>query len=167
MKNVLEYKGYHTRLEIDAESFTIRGKIEGINDYVDFQSTSLAEIEQEFQSAVDDYLEFCREVGKEPDKEYKGTFNVRISPELHKRLAVRAFKNGDSLNATVEKAISEYLSEVSQTAQTLKETLDSIVGSITESAFSLPQYVAGISSSHGKAKPCLPKTTRYNCMTSQ
>lgn len=56
-------------------------------------------------------MEFCKEVGKEPDKEYKGTFNIRINPELHKRLACVAMKNGDTLNSTVEKAIREYVSE--------------------------------------------------------
>ena len=54
-----------------------------------------------FYAAVDDYLEFCKEVGKDPEREYKGTFNVRISPELHKKLALRAFKDGCSLNAEV------------------------------------------------------------------
>ena len=58
---------------------------------------------------VDDYLEFCKDVGKEPDKEYKGTFNIRISPDLHKRLAIVAMQNGDTLNATVEKAIVNYV----------------------------------------------------------
>ena len=58
---------------------------------------------------VEDYLEFCKEVGKEPDKEYKGTFNIRISPELHKELALVALKNGDTLNATVEMAIKSFV----------------------------------------------------------
>ena len=71
---------------------------------------SQGEVEREFHEAVDDYLEFCKEVGKEPDKEYKGTFNVRISPELHKKLVNVAMKNGDSLNASVEKAIQGYIS---------------------------------------------------------
>ena len=110
MKNVLEYKGYHTRIEFDSESLVVRGKIEGIKDFVDFESSDLTSIEKEFHAAVDDYLEFCKEVGKEPDKEYKGTFNIRISPELHKKLAVVALINGDTLNATVEKAITEYVS---------------------------------------------------------
>lgn len=110
MKNVLEYKGYHTRIEFDSESLVVRGKIEGIKDFVDFESSDLTSIEKEFHVAVDDYLEFCKEVGKEPEKEYKGTFNIRISPELHKKLAVVALINGDTLNATVEKAITEYVS---------------------------------------------------------
>lgn len=109
MKNVLEYKGYHAKVEFDSESMSLFGKIEGINDLVTFESKDLLSVEAEFQSAVDDYLEFCKEVGKEPEKEYKGTFNVRISPALHKQLYVIALKNGDTLNASVEKAISMYV----------------------------------------------------------
>lgn len=109
MSNILEYKGYHARIEFDSDDFTLRGKIEGINDYVDFESDSISGIEAEFHSAVDDYLEFCREVGKAPEKEYKGTFNVRISPELHKELVVYSLKKGDSLNSSVEKAIAAYV----------------------------------------------------------
>lgn len=109
MKNILEYKGYHTRVELDLDSMTLRGKIEGINDYVDFQAADIGQVETEFHSAVDDYLIFCEEVGKKPEKEYKGTFNVRITPELHKNLALVAFKDGCSLNAEVERAISMFL----------------------------------------------------------
>ena len=105
MNNMMEYKGYHTKIEFDAESMTVRGKIEGINDYVDFEAWDIFSIEVEFHSAVDDYLEFCKEVGKDPEKEYKGTFNVRISPELHKKLALCALKDGCALNAEVEKAV--------------------------------------------------------------
>lgn len=109
MKNILEYKGYHTIIEFDAETFTLRGKIEGINDFVDFQSNDITKVEEEFHKAVDDYLMFCEDVGKEPEKEYKGTFNVRIQPSLHRRLAMYASKVGESLNSTVEKAIQKYV----------------------------------------------------------
>ena len=108
--NLLEYKGYHTKIEFDSEGLVLRGKIEGIGDLVDFECESSKDAEKEFHTAVDAYLEFCKEVGKEPDKEYKGTFNVRISPELHKKLVKIKMKNGDSLNASVEKAIQGYIS---------------------------------------------------------
>lgn len=108
-KNIFDYKGYHTTIEFDAETFLLRGKIEGINDFVNFESDDPKKIEQEFHAAVDDYLEFCQSVGKEPDKEYKGSFNVRIQPEMHKKLAALASKNGESLNTTVEKAIQAYV----------------------------------------------------------
>ena len=111
MKNVMEYKGYHTKIEYDFETKTLRGKIEGINDFVDFETEDISNVEKEFHSAVDDYLEFCKEVGKNPEKEYKGTFNVRISPDLHKKLAICALMDGRSLNAEVETAISAFVSE--------------------------------------------------------
>lgn len=111
MKNVMEYKGYHTKIEYDVEMRTLRGKIEGINDFVDFETEDISNIEKEFHNAVDDYLEFCKEVGKNPEKEYKGTFNVRISPDLHKKLAICALMDGRSLNAEVETAISAFVRE--------------------------------------------------------
>ena len=111
MKNVMEYKGYHTKIEFDAETRTLRGKIEGINDFVDFEAEDISNVENEFHSAVDDYLEFCKEVGKSPEKEYKGSFNVRISPDLHKKLALCALMDGRSLNAEVEAAISGFVKE--------------------------------------------------------
>ena len=109
MGNVLEYKGYHTKVEYDNDDMVLRGKIEGISDYVDFESRSIENVASEFHKAVDDYLEFCAEVGKTPEKEYKGTFNVRIDPSLHKKLAFIAYANNVSLNTSVEKAISDYV----------------------------------------------------------
>ena len=120
-KNILEYKGYHTSVEFDAESLVLHGKIEGINDLVNFQSDDPKQIEHEFKAAVDDYLEFCQAVGKEPDKEYKGTFNIRIQPELHKKLATLANKNGETLNSAVEKAILAYVESSTVTTTQLQQ----------------------------------------------
>lgn len=134
--NILEYKGYHTKVEFDSEECVLRGKIEGINDLVNFECEDIKRVEKEFHEAVDDYLEFCKEVGKEPDKEYKGTFNVRINPELHKRLANMAMKNGDTLNTTVEKAIQEYVSEERKTEKYLQNTIKILAETLkTESKY--------------------------------
>ena len=67
MRNRLEYKGYHTDIEIDFEGQSFYGEIEDIRDFVNFESDTIAGIVQEFHSAVDDYLEFCRTVGKQPN----------------------------------------------------------------------------------------------------
>lgn len=155
--NTLEYKGYHTKIEFDSEEFVLRGKIEGINDLVDFECEDLKNIEKEFHEAVDDYLEFCKEVGKEPDKEYKGTFNVRISPELHKRLVNVAMRNGDTLNASVEKAIREYVSEDHRTDNHLQNTIKILAKALrTESKYEydnkLQNWNANIVPFHGNIK---------------
>ena len=109
MINILEYKGYHSKIEFNISSKTLRGIIIGINDYVDFETDDLSKVEAEFHSAVDDYIEFCKEVGKEPEKEYKGAFNVRVTPALHKQLALRAEADGETLNAAVVHAITQYV----------------------------------------------------------
>lgn len=139
MKNLLEYKGYHTKIEFDTESLVLYGKIEGINDLVNFESNNINDIEMEFHNAVDDYLEFCNEVGKDPDKEYKGTFNVRISPTLHKELSLRASKNGISLNAAVERAIKEYLTGYSETNIQLSNSIK-ILSNVLETQMVFNSY---------------------------
>lgn len=63
------------------------------------------ELEQNFHNIIDEYLDDCRERNVEPERPYKGTFNVRISPELHRNIAVYAIEHGKSLNAVVEEAI--------------------------------------------------------------
>lgn len=106
--NILEYKGYITKVEYSAEDQVLFGKIEGIKDLVNFESETASGIEEEFHAAVDDYLAICAETGKEPNKTYSGTFNVRIPQELHRKLALMATRNGTTLNAEVEKAIEEH-----------------------------------------------------------
>ena len=134
--NILEYKGYHTKIEFDSDEFVLRGKIEGINDLVDFECEDIKDLETEFHEAVDAYLEFCEEVGKKPEKEYRGTFNVRISPDLHKKLAIVAMKNGDTLNASVERAILEYVSYDHKTEKHLQNTIKILAGALkTESTY--------------------------------
>ena len=109
MNNVLEYKGYWSKVEFDSESLILHGKVEGINDLVTFESDSTERIEEEFRNAVDDYILFCNEVGKDPEKPYKGIFNVRIDPLLHRQLSMQAMKEGITLNAAVENAIRNAL----------------------------------------------------------
>lgn len=111
MNNILEYKGYHTKVKLDAENKILYGKIEGIRNLVNFECDKIQSLEIEFHAAVDDYLAFCKEAGKEPDKEYRGTFNVRVSPELHRKVAILASKKGISLNQAVEDSIKSYVNE--------------------------------------------------------
>lgn len=108
MNNTLQYKGYYTTITYSAEDRVLFGKLEGISDLITFESDGADGIEQAFHEAVDDYLAYCAEVGKEPEKTYKGMFNVRIAPELHRTIAMIAKRDGVSLNQEVERALTEY-----------------------------------------------------------
>jgi len=109
MSNILEHKGYIGRVEFSAEDKVFHGKIEFINDLVTFEATSVEALEKEFKAAVDDYIETCKELDIKPQKSFKGTFNVRIAPELHKEAAFQAAKRNLSLNRLVEEALKHEL----------------------------------------------------------
>ena len=106
--NILRYKGYYTRIEYSSEDKLLHGKIEGISDFIDFESYSAESIEHVFHTAVDYYLNNCNERGTKPEKSYSGMFNVRIKPDLHRRISNIAFKKDITLNKAVEIAIQEY-----------------------------------------------------------
>jgi predicted HicB family RNase H-like nuclease len=101
----MEYKGYLGTVEYDAEAKLFHGDIINTRDVITFQGTTAAEIEKAFKDSVEDYLAWCKEEGVEPEKPYSGKFNLRLSPELHKEVAIKARKLKISINSFVEKAI--------------------------------------------------------------
>ena len=110
MKNLLNYKGYFGSVEFSDEDNIFHGRIIGINDRITYEGDNVKSLRRDFNAAVDEYLDVCAELGKEPEKFYKGTFNVRIEPTLHRQLVVYSSSHGKSLNAVVEEAISKYVS---------------------------------------------------------
>lgn len=112
MKNLLEYNGYLGTVEFSSEDNVLFGKVVGINGLVSYEGISIDDLREGFQEAVDDYLEMCAEANIEPQKSYKGSFNIRISPELHKSLSVISTVKNISLNKAVEEAIAKYVSSV-------------------------------------------------------
>ena len=103
--DLLRYKGYSAKPEYSAADRVFYGTVLGIDDLVDFQSESAKDLEDEFHRAVDNYLTFCAEIGKSPQKEYSGLFNVRIPPDLHRKISILAQAEGVTLNKAVEQAI--------------------------------------------------------------
>ena len=97
----MEYKGYHGRVEFDAEAGLLHGEVLGIRDVVTFQGRSVREIEKAFRDSVDDYLDFCRRRGESPEQPCSGRFVVRASEDLHRRLKRLAHVSGKSLNSFV------------------------------------------------------------------
>ena len=110
MKNAMEYKGYFGTVEYSETDNILYGKVIGIGSLISYEGSSVDELRNDFESAVDDYLELCEEQGSAPDKTYKGSFNVRISPSLHRSLALYSAAHNQSLNASVESAIEKFIS---------------------------------------------------------
>lgn len=114
--NTMSYKGYMARVEFDAEDEIFVGHVAGINDVVGFHAENSHELKAAFQEAVDDYLETCAEVGKEPEKPYSGKMMLRIDPKVHARAALAAQLAGMSMNQWGEKVLREAADRVAAQA---------------------------------------------------
>jgi len=109
MSDLFEHKDYNGTIEYSAADNVMFGKVLGIRNLLSYEGNSLESLRLDFEDVVDDYLETCAEEGIEPEKPYKGNFNVRVTPELHRSLAVYAVSHGQSLNSTVEEAIKRHV----------------------------------------------------------
>jgi predicted HicB family RNase H-like nuclease len=97
----MTYKGYEAIVEYDEDAAIFHGEVVNTRDVITFQGTSVAELQQAFKDSVEDYIEFCRQRGDEPERPFSGTFVVRMSPELHRHLVLEAKRKGKSLNSYV------------------------------------------------------------------
>ena len=112
MSNMLSYKGYHGKIEFDADDGILIGSVFGIRDSLNFHGCSIDEVTDSFHDCIDTYLEICKAEGIEPDKEYKGSFNIRIPQALHREAALKAELEGISLNQFIQQAIEEHVRPV-------------------------------------------------------
>src|SRR5689334_6928244 len=100
---MLEYKGYAGIVE--AEDGVFAGRVVGLRDVITFEGASFSEIEKAFGDSIDDYPEFCAARGEPPDRPYSGKLPLRVSPEAHRRAALRAAAEGISLNQWIARRI--------------------------------------------------------------
>ena len=110
--NTLQYKDYIGSVEFSEADGVFFGKIEGINAVVTFEGESVKELTAAFHEAVDDYLILCEEEGIEPHKSYSGAVNLRLTPDLHSRVAAVAKQAGLSVNAFIRRAIENQIAAV-------------------------------------------------------
>ncbi len=107
----MQYKEYIATLHFSSEDEVFHGKVVGINDLIVFEGASVKELKRAFKEAIEDYLETCKALKKSPDKTYKGSFNVRISSDLHREAAIFAAIKNMTLNDFVKNAIKFALSK--------------------------------------------------------
>ena len=105
MTNSMGYKGYSARIEYDDGDGIFTGRIAGIRDGVGFHADTVEGLREAFHEAVEDYVETCAKVGKEPQKAFSGQVMFRISPEVHRKAALAAELAGKSLNQWAEEVL--------------------------------------------------------------
>ena len=102
----MQYKGYAARIEYSDEDKCFVGHIAGIRDIVGFHGESVESLCTAFEEAVDDYLETCELTGISPQRPYSGKVMLRISPEMHAEIAMKAEAHGKSLNQWATEALT-------------------------------------------------------------
>lgn len=100
--NTLRYKNYLGAFAYDEEADLFHGRVLGLRDVVTFEGRSIDELKTALADSVEDYLDFCKSLGKQPEKPLSGRFLVRVDPDLHRSIAVAASREGKSLNVWVK-----------------------------------------------------------------
>ncbi len=103
---MLNYKGYHGRVEFDEEAGLFHGEIVDLKDVITFQGKSVDELEQAFRDSIDDYLDFCKERNEDPDKPFSGRLMLRLPSEIHRMVYIQAKKEGKSLNEFITEKLT-------------------------------------------------------------
>lgn len=111
MKDMIKHKGYFGSVHYNSDDRIFYGKIEFIRALVSYEGQDVDSLEAAFYEAVDDYLALCAETGREPEKPFKGSFNVRIAPELHERIVIEATQHGMTLNRFVAETLSQAVAD--------------------------------------------------------
>ncbi len=105
MKNTMKYRDYIGSVEFSEAKKCFFGNVLGIRKNISYEGEDVRSLIHNFHEAVDDYLADSSKMGTEPEKAYKGTFNVRVSENLHREAALYGLNNNMSLNSVVENAL--------------------------------------------------------------
>ena len=106
---MMNFKGYDAKIEFDDESGVFDGHVINIRDTIHFQGTDADSLRKAFHDSIDDYLEWCENDGREPAKPYKGNYPLRMSPDMHRAIAIEADKRGVSINEYLVETIGSTL----------------------------------------------------------
>jgi predicted HicB family RNase H-like nuclease len=104
---VKSYKGYSGSIEFDEDDLVFHGRIIGIRDIITYEAETAAELVQAFHDSVDDYLAYCAERSKEPQKPHSGNIALRTTPEIHQLVGQAAASEGKSVNQWVSETLAE------------------------------------------------------------
>ncbi len=109
MIDLMEFKGYYGSIHYSDADACFYGKIEHIRDLVSYEGYGVHSLKKAFEDGVTDYIETCKSKGKDPEKPFKGSFNIRTGPELHRLAHIYAQEKKMSLNQVVISALESYL----------------------------------------------------------
>ncbi len=109
---MLNYKGYMGEAVYDDTMGMFSGKIINAKAVGTFYGKTVDELEKEFRNTIDYYLDLCSRKNVEPEKPFSGRFNLRLSPELHRKIFLTSTEEGKSINAWIKDKLEALLDRV-------------------------------------------------------
>ena len=110
MSNIMKYKGYWAEIKYSDEDECFWGEIEGLKkDLILFEGNSVKELKKDFEDAINHYLKVCKDTNTEPEKQCKGSLNVRLGVELHNKAKMKSIEKKISINELIKEAVQLYL----------------------------------------------------------
>ncbi len=106
---MMEYKGYVAKVVFDDEAGIFHGEVINTRDVITFQGECVNDLRTALIDSVEDYLEFCEQRGEKPGKPFSGKFLIRVDPELHQKIYIKAAESGTSINQWISSAIEKEL----------------------------------------------------------
>lgn len=104
----MSYKGYTGSVEYSEEDNCLFGQVLGMSrDCITYEGKDVDELRNDFEGAVDDYIASCKADGIEPRKPYSGNLNVRLTPEIHSRIASIAQQTGTTINGFIKQTLAK------------------------------------------------------------
>lgn len=134
--DMLKYQGFSGSIEVSQEDRCLFGKVLFIKDCIVYDGENFDELEQSFRNAVAEYLDFCKEIGKQPETSCSGSFNVRLGSELHLKCSKHAYSQNVSLNAFMINCV-EYYFDTHAGVKKLSHALDSLGNTILQASENL------------------------------
>ena len=110
MNSIMKYKGYWAQIRYSDEDECFWGKIEGLkNTLILFEGENVKELKKEFKNSIDSYIEDCKARDEIPEKQCKGSLNVRLGVELHNKAKMKSIEKKISINELIKEAVTLYL----------------------------------------------------------
>lgn len=107
MKDFMHHKGYYGSVHFDEKELVFHGKVEFIRALVTYEATDAYGLREAFHESVDDYLKTCLRQNITPEIPFKGSLNIRLGPDLHRRVALAAEKEDSTINKFITQTLDQ------------------------------------------------------------
>lgn len=151
---VLKHKGYQGSVEYNLEKERLEGKVLHVKSLITYAGNTIAELKASFEEEIEEYLADCEELGVEPEKPFCGTFQIRLDPNVHRKLAYNAAEAGVGFNQYVSDILNSSVESSSLNQDAITQVaIDSVTRRIEETydSFYRQASFAELSSTLGTA----------------